>query len=130
MLLEISLCDLMYLKKRHIRLVICICKLSETPVAITITGSFVLSPLEDRGCIAKQSSVCFWVSIGRLEQECYQLTTKSSGRPQLCRQPVPCSRCGDSKSPVANSSMCPQHKFLSHRKVLRCCHYEFRIISL
>ena len=60
--------------------------------------SIVSRPLlDDRGRITKQSSVCFAVSVGRLEQKCLQLATKSSGRPrqvQLCRQRVPCSRCG------------------------------------
>ena len=48
-----------------------------------------------------------WQStIGRLEQKCFQLMTKSTGRPQqlqLYLQPVPCSRCGDRESPVAEN---------------------------
>ena len=50
---------------------------------VTVTGSFVLHPLlGDWECITKQSSVCFLVSIGGLEQECFQLATKCSGRVQ------------------------------------------------
>ena len=36
----------------------------------------------DRGRITKQSSVRIPVSVGRLEQKCFQLATKSRGRPQ------------------------------------------------
>ena len=71
---------------------------------------------EDRGRITKQSSVCIPVSVGRLEQKCVQLATKSSGRPQqlqLCRQRVPCSRCGDGESRVVDSSTCPRHDEVS-----------------
>jgi len=53
--------------------------------------------IEDRGRITRKSSVCM---CGVPEQKCIQLATKSSGRPQqlqLCRQPVPCSRCGDTE---------------------------------
>ena len=56
--------------------------------------------LEIGGGVTKQSSVCSPVSVCRLEQKCFQLTTKRSGRLQqlqLCRQPVPCSRCGDTE---------------------------------
>ena len=59
----------------------------------------IAPPTEDRRRITKQSSI-FPMSVGRLGHECFQLTTKSSGRPQqlqLCRQPVPCSRCSDSR---------------------------------
>jgi len=48
----------------------------------TVTGLFVLNPLlGHRGCVLKQS-VCFLVSVGWLEQKCFQMTTKSCGRPQ------------------------------------------------
>ena len=77
------------------------------PQSVTVTELFVLCPLMgDRGRISKQSSV-FPVSVGRLEQKCFQLATKSSGRPQqlqLCRQPVPCLRCANRESPVASLS--------------------------
>ena len=57
---------------------------------------YIVPLLRDRGCIAKQSSVCFLVCVCRLEQKCFQLATKTSGRLQqlqFCQQPVPCSRC-------------------------------------
>jgi len=68
----------------------------------------IVPPTEDWGCITKQSSVCIPVSVDRrrLEQKCFQLTTKSSGwsqQSQLSRQPVPCSQCGDRESLVANT---------------------------
>ena len=47
--------------------------------------------LKTDGTSQNVSSVCFPVSVGRLEQrKCFQLATKSSGRPQqlqFCRQP-------------------------------------------
>jgi len=64
------------------------------------------------GCITKQSSVCFSVSVGRLEQECFYLATKSSGRPQqleLCQQSVPCPWCNYRKSQVADLLVSTQH---------------------
>ena len=51
------------------------------------------------------------------------LTTKSSGRPQklqLCRQRVPCSRCGDRESRVADSSTCPRHDEVTRRQSTQC----------
>jgi len=77
----------------------------------------------DRGRITKQSSVCFPVSVGRLELKCFQLAAKSSGRPQqlqLCQQRVPCSRCGDRESPVADSSTCPRHDEVTRRRSTQC----------
>ena len=64
------------------------------------------------GCITKQSSVCFSVSVGRLEQECFYLATKSSGRPQqleLCQQSVPYPWCNYRKSQVADLLVSTQH---------------------
>jgi len=59
--------------------------------------------LKTDGTSQNVSSVCFPVSVGRQEQrKCFQLATKSSGRPQqlqFCRQPVPCSWCGDREKP-------------------------------
>jgi len=50
---------------------------------VAVTAEFVLCPLlEDRGRITKQSSVCIPLSVGRLDQKCFQLTTKRGGRPQ------------------------------------------------
>ena len=51
------------------------------------------------------------------------LTTKSSGRPQqlqLCRHRVPCSRCGDRESRVADSSTCPRHDEVTRRQSTQC----------
>jgi len=79
--------------------------------------------LGDRGCITKQSSVCFPVSIGRLEQNCLQLVTKSSGQLQqfkLCRQPVPCSWCSDRDSPVTDSSTGRRHNEVTWRRSRQC----------
>ena len=79
--------------------------------------------LADRGRITKQSSVCFPVSVGRLELKCFQLAAKSSGRPQqlqLYRQPVPCSRCSDRESHVADSSTCPRHDEVNRRRSTQC----------
>ena len=62
---------------------------------------FLLHPpslLGDRGRITKQSSVCIPVSVGRLEQKCFEFTMKRRGRTQQiqpCRQLVPCLRYGD-----------------------------------
>jgi len=56
--------------------------------------------------------------IQTLESKCFQLTTKSSGRPQqlqLCRQRVPCWRCGDWESHIAESSTCPRHDEVARR---------------
>ena len=67
---------------------------------------FCIAPATEQG---KQSSVCFPVSVGRLKQKGVRLATKSSGRRQqlqLCRQRVPCSRCADRESRVADSSTC------------------------
>ena len=78
--------------------------------SVTATEVLVWRPLlGDRGRIKKQSSVGIPVFVGRLERKLFQLTTESSGRPQQlqrCRQSVPCSRCGDRESPVADSSTC------------------------
>ena len=82
----------------------------QTENSVTATEVLVWRPLlADRGRITKQSSVGIPVFVGRLERKLFQLTTKSSGRPQqlqLCRQPVLCSRCGDRESRVADSSIC------------------------
>jgi len=84
---------------------------------VTVPESFVL--LGDRGRITEQSPVCFPVFICRLEQTCFQLATKSSGRLQLCRQPVPCSQCSDIQSPV-DSSTCPWHDEVARRRSTQC----------
>ena len=72
---------------------------------VTETDSFVLCPLlGDRRRITKQSSVCFPMSVGRLERKCFQLVTKSIGRLQqlqLCWQPVPRSQCGGKRQPLS-----------------------------
>ena len=70
----------------------------------------------------KKSSVCIPVSIGRLERECFQLATKSSGRPQqlqFCQQPVPCSRSGDGESLIAGSLMYNEAQW--HNEVASAC---------
>jgi len=89
-----------------------------------IRDTKVIAPrTEDRGRITKQPSVCFPMSIGGLEQKCFQLTMKSSGRPQqlqLCRQRVACSRCGDRESRVADSSTCPRHDEVTRRQSTQC----------
>ena len=89
-----------------------------------IRDTKVIAPrTEDRGRITKQPSVCFPMSIGGLEQKCFQLTMTSSGRPQqlqLCRQRVPCSRCGDRESRVADSSTCPRHDEVARRRSTQC----------
>ena len=59
------------------------------------------------------------MSSGRLEQKCFQLATKSSGRPRQrepCRQRVPCSWCGDRESTVADSSTCRRHDEVAGRR--------------
>jgi len=78
----------------------------------------IASPIDNRGRITKESSI-LPVSVGRLEQKCFQLATKSGSRPQqlqLCRQRVPCSRCGDRESPVVDLSTGPRHDEVARRR--------------
>jgi len=79
--------------------------------------------LRDWGRIAEQSLVCIPASIGRLEQKCLQLTTKRGGRSQqlqLCRQPVPCTRCGNEKSLFVNSSTRAWEDEVARRQGMQC----------
>ena len=98
-------------------------------VTVTVTESFVRRRLlGDRGRITQQSSVGIPVSVVRLEQECFRLTTESSGRLQqlqLCRQRVPCSRCGDRESRVADPSACPRHDEVARRRDTQCRSSEY-----
>jgi len=64
------------------------CYVRPGTLTATVTESVALSAAYWH--ITEQSSVCIPVSVDRLEQKCFQLTIKSSGRPQqlqLCRQP-------------------------------------------
>jgi len=68
-------------------------------IQVTVAEALVLHPLlEDRGHITK--SIRFLVSIDRMKQKCFQITTKQVCRSQqfqLRWQPVPCSRCRNRK---------------------------------
>ena len=98
-------------------------------ITVTVTESFVRRRLlGDRGRITQQSSVGIPVSVVRLEQECFRLTTESSGRTQqlqLCQQRVPCSRYGDRESPVADPSTCPRHDEVARRRSTQCRSSEY-----
>ena len=101
----------------------CCCVDRNRPMLFIGPGSavFVLAPLlGDRGRVAKQSHVRFPAHVQRQTgTEMFQLATKSSGRPQQrepCRQRVPCSRCGDRESTVADSSTCRRHDEVAGRR--------------
>jgi len=79
-------------------------------LTVTVTGSFLLLPTGRPKAHHKTISVCSPVSISGLDVFSL-LSMKSIGRLQplqLCRQPVPRSRCGDRESPVADSSTGPR----------------------
>jgi len=91
-------------------------------VTVTVTEALVLRPLlEDRGRITE--SIRILVPVDRMKQKCFQITTKQVHRSQqfqLRRQPVPCSRCGNRKGSVANSSTCPRHDEVATRWSTQC----------
>ena len=94
-------------------------------VAITVTGVFILCTCwqtdgTSQNCLY---TVCILVSPGWLEQKCFQLAKKSSGRSlQLwfCWQLSAMVRCSDRESPVANSSACPRVCDNQHHVVFFC----------
>ena len=90
--------------------------LTQLTVTVTVTESFVLRPTLKTGGSSQNNHQS---SAGRMEQKCSQSATKTSGRLQqlqLCRQRVPCSRCGDRESPVADSSTCRRHDEVARRR--------------
>ena len=87
-------------------------------LTVTVTEALVLRRLlEDRGRITE--SVRILVPVNRIKQKCFQITMKRVHRPQqfqLRRQSVPCSRCSNRKSSVADSSTCPRHDEVTTRR--------------
>jgi len=86
-------------------------------LTVTATEALVLLPLlEDRGRITE--SVRILVSVDRMKQKCFQITTKRVHQLQqfqLRQQPVPCSQCSNRKGSVVNSSACPRHDEVATR---------------
>jgi len=80
-------------------------------VTATVTRALVLCLLlEDQGHITE--SIRILVSVDRMEEKCFQITTKwvhRSQQFQLRRQPVLCSWCSNREGSVANSSTCTRH---------------------
>jgi len=94
---------------------------------VTVTEALVLRPLlEDRGRITE--SICILVPVKRMKQKCFHITTKRVRRSQqfqLCRQPVPCSRCSNRKVSVANSSTRARHDEVDTRWSTQCRNIEW-----
>jgi len=92
------------------------------PVTVTVTEVLVLRPiLEDRGRITE--SIRILVPVNGIKQNFFQITAERVRRSQqfqLRRQPVPCQRCGNRKSSVADSSTCPRHDEVNTRRGAYC----------
>ena len=91
-------------------------------VTVTVTEALVWRPLlEDWGCITE--SIRVLVSVNRIKQKCFQITTKRVRwlqQFQLRQQPVPCSQCSNRKGSVAGSSTCPRHDEVATRWGVQC----------